>query len=265
MVSGSANAVNMVYDRDIDAIMERTRKRPLPLGLMTPKRALIFAITIGVVGLAILTFALNPLTALVALCGHLFYVFIYTMWLKRSTPQNIVIGGAAGAVPPLIGWAAVTGTLALPAWIMFAIIFLWTPPHFWALSLYRRGDYAAAEIPMLPVVRGERTTKLQIVWYSLLLLPVTVVLGFAHNGLGLIYPISAIVLGSAFCWFCVKTMFGEGDRWPKRTFAFSILYLALLFLAMSVDSVVSSPFDATADGVRIELQPVSAAEAPLAP
>ncbi len=257
LVSGSANALNMVYDRDIDAIMERTRKRPLPAGLLTPRAALIFAITIGVLGTALLAFAVNPLTAATALSGHLFYVLIYTMWLKRSTPQNIVIGGAAGAVPPLVGWAAVTGTLALPAWIMFAIIFLWTPPHFWALSLYKRGDYAAANVPMLPVVRGVRNTKLQMVWYALLLLPVSIVLGYTHDAVGPFYLLSALILGAAFCFFCVKTMFAQTDLWPKRTFLFSLLYLALLFLAMSIDSVFwGAP--ALPSPVELPLQPISA-------
>ena len=249
LVSGSANAVNMVYDRDIDAVMKRTQGRPLPTGRLTAKAALTFAVVIGVVGLALLTVMVNPLTAATALGGHLFYVFIYTMWLKRSTPHNIVIGGAAGAVPPLVGWAAVTGELSVAAWVMFTIVFMWTPPHFWALSLYKRDDYARASIPMLPVVKGARVTKLQMVWYTVLLVVTTLVLGYT-GAVSWIYQVSATVLGAVFLFLSVKVLLSRGERWPKRMFAYSILYLALLFGAMSVDSLVLNP--ASVNAVSLE-------------
>jgi protoheme IX farnesyltransferase len=241
LVSASANAMNMVYDEDIDGIMHRTMHRPLPSGRVEARGALVFASVIGIVGVLILHFLVNWVASLVALSGHLFYVFIYTMWLKRSTPHNIVIGGAAGAVPPLVGWAAVTGDLSLAAWIMFAIIFFWTPPHFWALALYKRLDYSRARVPMLPVVRGERATKKQIVLYAVLLIPVSLALAFA--GMGIIYLVAASVLGLAFCAFSIKTATeAEGTyRWAKLTFAFSILYLGLLFGAMSLDSLLVEP------------------------
>lgn len=253
MMSGSANAINMVYDRDIDAVMLRTQKRPLPSGKMAARYALGFAVGLGVAAFALLALLVNPLTAVVALGGHLFYVFIYTMWLKRSTPQNIVIGGAAGAVPPLVGWAAVHGELSVAAWIMFTIVFLWTPPHFWALSLYKRGDYARAGVPMLPVVRGARHTKLQMVWYTLLLVPVTVLLALG-GALGWLYGLAATVLGAIFLGLSVKVLLSRGDYWPKRMFAYSILYLALLFGAMSADSLL---VERAPEGPVLELVPVS--------
>lgn len=253
LVSGSANAVNMVYDRDIDAVMKRTQGRPLPQGQMAPKSALLFAVAIGVLGLVVLAVLVNPLTALVALGGHLFYVFIYTMWLKRSTPHNIVIGGAAGSVPPLVGWAAVTGELSVAAWVMFAIVFMWTPPHFWALSLYKRDDYARASIPMLPVVKGVRVTKLQMVWYTILLVMTTLVLGYT-GAVSWLYQLSATVLGAVFLFCAVKVLFSRGERWPKRMFAYSIIYLALLFGAMSVDSLLLNPASVNAP---FELEQVS--------
>jgi protoheme IX farnesyltransferase len=242
LVSGSANAMNMVYDQDIDAVMARTAHRPLPDQRVDVAGAMVFATALGVVGLLLLALLVNIPTALAALGGHLFYVFVYTMWLKRSTPQNIVIGGAAGAVPPLVGWAAVTGDLSVAAWIMFAVIFFWTPPHFWALALYKRLDYQRAGVPMLPVVRGEKHTKRQMLLYTVLLLPVTGLLALAH--LGWIYLASAIVLGGVFIWFSWRVLREEAGSyvWSKRMFAYSLLYLALIFAAMSVDAVLAEPF-----------------------
>lgn len=191
LISGSANTINMVWDTDIDAIMARTRNRPLVRGAMTPRQALVFSGLIGLLAVAILTFFANPLAALMAIAGHVFYVVIYTMWLKRRTPQNIVIGGAAGAFPPLIGWAAVTGDLSVTAWLIFTVIFLWTPPHFWALALYKDIEYGKAGVPMMPVVRGHDVTKYQMLVYTLLLLTVTLALGLT-GVLGIIYLVSAV-------------------------------------------------------------------------
>lgn len=235
-ICGSANTINMVWDRDIDSIMNRTAHRPLVTGTITPRNALIFSATLGAIGVLVLTFLVNPLAALMGIAGHAFYVVIYTMWLKRRTPQNIVIGGAAGAFPPLIGWAAVTGDVTIAAWTIFAIIILWTPPHFWALALYKDVEYGKANVPMLPTVKGHRTTKLQMMLYMLLLLGATTLLAVVGN-MGAIYLVSSVVLGAGFTFFVVKTAFSQGDYWPKRTFAFSILYLALLFGAMSWDAV----------------------------
>ena len=241
LVSGSANAMNMVYDQDIDAVMARTAHRPIPDQRVDQLGALVFATAIGLIGVVVLGVLVNPATAVAALGGHLFYVFIYTMWLKRSTPQNIVIGGAAGAAPPLVGWAAVHGDVSVAAWIMFAIIFFWTPPHFWALALYKKLDYKRAGIPMLPVVRGEEHTKKQMLLYTVLLVPVTGLLALAH--LGWLYLAAALILGGIFIWFAVKVLRETGSHvWAKRMFAYSLLYLALIFAAMSVDALLIDPF-----------------------
>ena len=245
LVCGSANALNMVWDQDIDQIMNRTAHRPLVTGRLTQTEALAFAAFIGIAGVAILTFGANPLAALMGIAGHAFYVVIYTMWLKRSTPQNIVIGGAAGAFPPLIGWAAVTGELSVTAWLIFALIFLWTPPHFWALALYKDVEYGKANIPMMPVVRGRYTTKFQMLVYTMLLMGCSALI--AIEGLmGIIYLVSAIVLGAGFAYFCIKVAFAEGEQeeyWAKRTFAYSILYVALIFGAMSLDAIQTRHFN----------------------
>ena len=241
LVSGSANAINMVWDRDIDAIMDRTAHRPIVRGAITPRAALIFAAVIGLLGTLMLTYMANPLAALMGIAGHAFYVLIYTMWLKRSTPQNIVIGGAAGAFPPLIGWAAVTGDLSVAAWLIFAIIFLWTPPHFWALALYKDIEYGKAGVPMMPVVKGHATTKFQMLIYLLLLLGATTLLTISGL-MGVIYFAASVVLGGIFAYYCVRTAFATGEeeeRWARKTFLYSILYLGLLFGAMSADSLVT--------------------------
>jgi protoheme IX farnesyltransferase len=234
IAAGSANAVNMYLDRDIDEIMRRTRGRPLPAHLVTPDRALAFGFVLGAVSYLFLAIAVNVLAATLALSAIAFYVFVYTMWLKRTTTQNIVIGGAAGAVPALVGWAAVTGTVAAPAWILFAIIFVWTPPHFWALSMRYRQDYAAAGVPMLPVVRGERETRKQILLYAVLLWAVTQ-LPFCAGGLGTIYLVSSLVLGGLFIGGAVVLYRRADRRSALRLYLFSLAYLALLFGAMVLD------------------------------
>lgn len=244
LICSSANAINMVWDQDIDAVMERTADRPLVTGTIQPYQALIFSGILGFSAVLILTFLVNPLAALMGIAGHAFYVVIYTMWLKRSTPQNIVIGGAAGAFPPLIGWAAVTGELSVTAWLIFGIIFLWTPPHFWALALYKDTEYDKADVPMMPVVRGRKTTKFQMLIYMMLLLGITLALALTGY-VGIIYLVAAVVLGAIFTYLCIRTAFEDGTRWAKRTFGFSIIYLALLFAAMSVDSLDTRHFTET--------------------
>lgn len=241
LICSSANTINMVWDRDIDAVMERTEDRPLVTGTIEPHQALIFSGVLGMTAVLVLTFLVNPLAALMGICGHAFYVLVYTMWLKRRTPQNIVIGGAAGAFPPLIGWAAVTGDLSVTAWLIFGIIFLWTPPHFWALALYKDTEYDKADVPMMPVARGRNTTKFQMLIYMMLLLGITVAVA-ATGDVGIIYLIAAVVLGAGFTYFCIRTAFEDGTLWARRTFGFSIIYLALLFGAMSVDSLETHHF-----------------------
>ncbi|QDG49857.1 protoheme IX farnesyltransferase [Persicimonas caeni] len=235
LICGSANVFNMVWDRDIDPVMKRTQERPIPQGRIDPQNALIFAGVLGFSAVLILTYFVNPLAALMGICGHAYYVIIYTMWLKRRTPHNIVIGGGAGAFPALIGWAAVTGDLSMTAWIIFAIVFLWTPPHFWALALYKDVEYHKANIPMMPVVRGKHVTKFQMLLYTALLLGATTLLAIVGM-MGIIYLVASVVLGAVFAYMCIRTAFDTTDKWAKRTFAYSILYLALLFGAMSVDS-----------------------------
>jgi heme o synthase len=235
--SGGASALNHYFDRDIDALMSRTAVRPIPSGRVAPEAAFGFGVGLLAGSVAILALDVNALTAGLALGGALFYVVVYTIWLKRRTPQNIVIGGAAGAVPPLVGWAAVTGRVELPAIFMFAIIFYWTPPHFWALSLLAKDDYAKAGIPMLPVVRGEEETRRQIVWYSLAMVALTLMvwtLGF----LGAIYIVAAAILGGLFIYYAVRLWREATAPAARRLFLFSMLYLALLFVAMVVDRQV---------------------------
>ena len=237
MAAGSANAINCYWDRDIDQLMSRTKNRTLPAHRVPDSHALAFGLALGAASFVVLFRFANLLSAVLALSAILFYVLVYTMWLKRTTPQNIVIGGAAGAVPVLVGWAAVTGTVALPAIWMFLVIFLWTPPHFWALSLVLKKDYERAQVPMLPVVMGERETHRQIILYSLLLLAATLVL-FVTQAMGYLYLASAILLGAgllvlAFLLARVKTL-----RLARMVFWFSNYYLALLFAAMVIDRVL---------------------------
>ena len=238
LACGGASALNHVLDRDIDKLMgTRTRMRPLAAERMPPARALEFGLTLSAFSFVLLASLVNVLTATLALVGNLFYVLVYTRWLKRTTPQNIVIGGAAGAVPPLVGWAAATGNLTLPALWLFLIVFLWTPPHFWALALLIRRDYEAARIPMLPVVRGERETTRQIVLYSLVLVGATLV-PVLWGTLGLVYLVAAILLGAAFLWLALVLRRRTTPRHASLLFHYSLLYLALLFVAMAVDPLL---------------------------
>ncbi len=236
--AGAAGAINMWYDRDIDAVMSRTRARPIPAGRVAPDAALAFGVFLSVAAVMMMGLAVNWLSAGLLAAASLFYVFVYTVWLKRRTPQNIVIGGAAGAFPPMIGWAAATGEVGLGSIALFLLIFMWTPPHFWALALYRRGDYAAAGVPMLPVVAGEAVTKRQMLLYTLLLLPVACA-PWALGVAGVLYGATALVLGVLFVGCALRVLAEDGattgHRAAKRMFGFSILYLFLLFALLIVD------------------------------
>jgi heme o synthase len=237
LAAGSANAINCYWDRDIDQVMARTRRRALPAGKVAPVHGLFFGLAIGILSVATFAVFVNPLSAALALAAILFYVCIYTMWLKRRTPQNIVIGGAAGAVPVMIGWAAATGTLGLTPVLMFAVVFMWTPPHFWALSLVLKGDYARAGVPMLPVVRGERATRRQIVVYTVLLIATS--LALAVNGaFGAIYLVSALLLGGGLLALTIRLARAPSLARARSVFWFSNYYLALLFAMMVVDAVL---------------------------
>ena len=236
LACGGASALNHLLDRDIDALMgSRTEERPVASGRVSPEQALEFGILLSAISFALLGSAVNVLTAVLALVGNLFYVLVYTRWLKRSTPQNIVIGGAAGAVPPLVGYAAATGSLALPALWLFLIVFLWTPPHFWALALMIKNAYAAAGVPMLPVVRGDRETARQIVVYSIAMVAFTVVVGI---WLGPLYTVAAVVLGVVFVGLAVLLRRDLSRARAKVLFHYSLLYLALLFVAAALDPVL---------------------------
>ncbi len=237
LACGGASALNHVLDRDIDSLMgERTRARPVTSGRVPVAYALEFGLALSAFSYVLLAGVVNVLTATLALVGNLFYVLVYTRWLKRSTPQNIVIGGAAGAVPPLVGWAAATGNLTVPALLLFAIVFFWTPPHFWALALLIKRDYAAAGIPMLPVVRGERQTVRQIVLYSFVLVAVTVV-PFLWGTVGLVYLIAALSLGVGFIWLAIGLARQTTPRRAALLFHSSLLYLALIFVFAAIDVV----------------------------
>jgi protoheme IX farnesyltransferase len=238
LACGGASALNHVLDRDIDGLMgERTRARPVTSGRIPVSYALEFGLALSALSFVLLAGLVNALTAALALVGNLFYVLVYTRWLKRTTPQNIVIGGAAGAVPPLVGWAAATGNLTVPALFLFLIVFFWTPPHFWALALLIKRNYAAAGIPMLPVVRGERETVKQIVLYSVVLVGVTVV-PFLWGTLGLLYLVAALALGAGFVWLAVRLARQTTPRRASLLFHSSLLYLALVFVAAAIDPVV---------------------------
>jgi heme o synthase len=234
LAAGGAHAINCWFDRDIDAEMTRTRRRPLPAGRMTPWHALAIGIGMNILAFAVLWAGANLLAAALALAGTLIYVFVYTIWLKRNTPQNIVIGGAAGAVPPLVGWAAATGHLDLTALALFGVIFFWTPPHFWALAQMIKSDYARANIPMLPVVGGDRSAKRQSIVYAVLTAGVSVIPFFTGKA-GAIYLAGAVVLGLGLVAITVLDL--EGRRWTRRVFTYSITYMALLFVLFAV-----SPF-----------------------
>ena len=235
LMAGGANAINMWFDRDIDTRMTRTRLRPIPSGRIAPNFGLGFGIGLGFLAFAVFWYRVNALSAWLALGGLLFYVFVYTVWLKRTSPQNIVIGGAAGAFPPLVGWAAMTGGLDLAAIYLFAIIFYWTPPHFWALALIKQADSAKAGIPMMPVVRGEARTKYEMLVYTLILLPLTVLPAF-FGALGPFYAVAAVLLGARLLWYCLRLR-REATVTPLAwgMYRYSLLYLALLFVAMGID------------------------------
>jgi heme o synthase len=239
LAAGGANAMNMVADRDIDRVMKRTRNRPLAAGRLTARAALTFAVGIEVAAFLFLALTVNLLSAVLAVAACLFYVFVYTLWLKRSSTSNIVIGGAAGAVPVLVGWSAVTGTLDWPPVVLFAVIFYWTPPHFWALAIRYRDDYAAAEVPMLPVVASLRTTAVRILVYTLLVWGITLV--FAPvAGMGAVYLVAALALGAVFTWLAVRLLRESTPRVAMRLFTWSITYISLLFAAIAVDELVRS-------------------------
>ena len=233
--AGGASAVNCWFDRDIDKLMPRTRRRAIAAGRITPAAGLGFGIAVGLVGVVLVAISSNVLAAALALGGGLVYVFVYTMWLKRSTPQNIVIGGAAGAFPPLVGWAAVTGSLNPLAWALFAIIFFWTPPHFWALALVLKRQYSAAKVPMLPVVVGEERTRRSILFYSVVLLAVSLV---PVVWLGPIYAVASIVLGAVFLAFAGRASRRQDGASALALFHYSLAYLALLFMSAALAAAV---------------------------
>jgi protoheme IX farnesyltransferase len=239
LMAGGANAVNMYLDRDIDDRMARTRLRPIPSGRMQPREVLAFGLLLATAATFLLARFANVLTAALALGGFYSYVFLYTRWLKRSTPQNIVIGGAAGAFPPLVGWAAVTGTIDLMAVYLFLIVFYWTPPHFWALALNKQGDYGRAGVPMAPLVWGESETKRQMLWYTVILIALTV-LPWTMGALGSFYLASALVLGALLLRGVIRVMRAPSFSQPAwSVYKYSLLYLALLFAAMAVDRLAS--------------------------
>ena len=243
LVTASANVINCIWDRDIDSVMRRTKDRPMPTQRVSPLAASLLASFLGALGFFILLEFANPLAAMTALFGHLFYVVIYTVWLKRTSTQNIVIGGAAGAMPPVVGWAAVTGEISMVACLMFLVIFLWTPPHFWALALNKNEDYTKANVPMLPVVKGERHTHWQMLIYAISLLPVSVWLVSATDNLGVFSLTVLTGLGAIFIWRIVKLMRTDPkdtDLKEKRAwsvFGFSLLYLSLFFVCLVVDAL----------------------------
>ena len=229
--AGGAGAINMWYDRDIDALMARTKNRPIPAGRMAPQKALAFGFFISVIAVILMGVAVNWMAAALLSFANAFYIFVYTVWLKRRTPQNIVIGGAAGAMPPLIGWAAVTGTMGLESCSLFLLIFVWTPPHFWALSLYRSDEYAEAGVPMLPVVAGKDATRRQILIYTILLVPVS----FAPLALGIagdVYAICAVAMGGGILFLAYRIITRRDNHAARRMFQYSIFYLFILFLAL---------------------------------
>jgi len=256
LMAGGANAINMWFDRDIDDKMARTRLRPIPAGRLAPLQALTFGVALAATAFVVFWTRVNQLSAWLALGGLLFYVFVYTIWLKRTSTQNIVIGGAAGAFPPLVGWAAMANSLDLTALYLFVIIFYWTPPHFWALALLKRHDYARAGVPMLPVIRGERRTKWEMLVYAMLLIPITLTPA-AFGAFGRIYAVAAVVLGARLLWYCVKLLREtrmQGTEW--KMYRYSLLYLALLFVAMAVDRRMLPPAAVAPESVLILDQPL---------
>ena len=241
VAAGGAGAINMWYDRDIDALMARTRDRPIPAGRLAPQKALAFGFFISVIAVILMGVAVNWMAAALLAFANAFYIFVYTVWLKRRTPQNIVIGGAAGAMPPLIGWAAVTGSMGLESCSLFLLIFMWTPPHFWALSLYRSDEYAEAGVPMLPVVAGKDATRRQILIYTILLVPVS----FAPLALGIagyVYATCAIAMGGGLLFLAYRIITRRDDHAARRMFQYSIIYLFILFLALIAERLWEMAF-----------------------
>uniref|UniRef100_UPI0009F8BF93 heme o synthase n=1 Tax=Alicyclobacillus shizuokensis TaxID=392014 RepID=UPI0009F8BF93 len=234
LTAGGSAAVNMWYDRDIDGIMKRTANRPLPQGVVPARHALLLGLALGAAGVAWLGAMVNGLSALLAAAGYVYYAVVYTMGLKRSTPQNIVVGGGAGAFPPLVGWAAVTGHLDWPAWVMFGIVFLWTPSHFWGLALYRNGDYATAGIPMMPAVRGAKATIIQMIGYTCLLIAVS---ALPYAALSHPWPYEAVALACGAAFLAAHVMLWRTQtqpaQWARRTFLLSLVYLPVVFLALA--------------------------------
>ncbi len=240
LAAASAAAINHLLDRHIDATMVRTRHRPLPTGKLTSREVMVFAALLGILGLGTLVVFVNPLTAVLTAVSLIGYAIVYTLYLKRATPQNIVIGGAAGAAPPLLGWVAVTGQLDPPAFILFLIIFVWTPPHFWALALYRRHDYAAVGVPMLPVTHGVTFTRWNILFYTLLLLLITL-LPYLTGMSGLFYLFGALVLGGGFLYYALRLLRTSDERLAMRVFSYSVWYLMALFSFLLVDHYLPAP------------------------
>ena len=234
LVAGAAAAINCLVEQKIDALMARTRGRPLPRGDLTPLQTLVFALVVGGSGLALLYFKVNELTMWLTLATFVGYAIVYTVILKPMTPQNIVIGGASGAMPPVLGWAAVTGDVPFQALLLFLIIFAWTPPHFWALALYRKLEYAKAGVPMLPVTHGDKFTRLHVLFYTVILVAVTL-LPYATHMSGLIYVVAALALGGVFLYYAFRIFRDYSDRLAQTTFRYSILYLTLLFAALLLD------------------------------
>lgn len=241
LAAASAAAINQVVDQKIDKEMRRTEDRPLPKGNVTNSQAMIFAIVLGVVAMAILTFLVNGLTAWLTLLSLIGYAVIYTMYLKHATPQNIVIGGAAGAAPPVLGWVAVTGTIDPDSLLLFLIIFAWTPPHFWALAIHRREEYAKADVPMLPVTHGVEFTRLQVLLYTIIMVAVTL-LPFATGMSGVVYLGGVVILNAIFLYYAIKMQSGKDDSIPIKTFAYSIIYLMLLFALLLIDHYLPHTF-----------------------
>jgi heme o synthase len=240
LTAGAAAAVNCLVERRIDAVMTRTRARPLPRGLVTAGETLVFAGVVGGAGLLILHHWVNALTMWLTLATFIGYAIVYTVVLKPMTPQNIVIGGASGAMPPVLGWTAVTGQIAPDALLLFLIIFAWTPPHFWALALYRKNDYAKAGVPMLPVTHGDRFTRLHVLFYTVILTAVTL-LPFVSRMSGAIYLGAALALDAVFLWYAVRIYFAYSDQLAQRTFRYSIVYLSALFAALLLDHYFRFP------------------------
>jgi protoheme IX farnesyltransferase len=239
LAAAGANAINMYIDRDIDKVMRRTRNRPLVTGQITPRAALVFAVSLEVVAAVTLWWLVNPLSAVLAVSATLFYVFVYTIWLKRTSTRNIVIGGAAGAVPVLVGWSAVTGRLDWAPLVLFAVIFAWTPPHFWALAIKYRDDYAAADVPMLPAVTSLAVTARRILGYTLALWATTLLFYWVGR-MGVLYLVAALVLGGLFVWYAAQLARDATPQRAMRLFGYSITYVSLLFGAMAVDQLILS-------------------------